>query len=64
LIQVKAPGGAAASLCRQPEGEVMPIETVFVIVGIVVAFSLFATALAWADVYSHRARRRRRPNEA
>ncbi|HKA71674.1 MAG TPA: hypothetical protein VKE26_07705 [Xanthobacteraceae bacterium] len=32
----------------------MPIETVFVIVGIVVAFSLFATALAWADVYSHR----------
>ena len=31
----------------------MPIETVFVIVGIVVAFSLFATALAWADVYSH-----------
>jgi len=32
----------------------MPIETVFIVAGIVVVFSLFAAALAWADIYTHR----------
>jgi len=54
LIQVKALRAAGVSIGRQPRGTAMPIETVFIVAGIVVVFSLFAAALAWADIYTHR----------
>lgn len=34
----------------------MPTETAIVVAGIVLAFSVFAVTLAWADYYTHNVR--------
>ena len=34
----------------------MPTETAIIVAGIVLVFSLFAVALAWADYYSRNSR--------
>jgi hypothetical protein len=51
LIQIKTRGEPAVSLLQSKE-ESMPTETIIVIVGIVLAFALFAGTLAWGDYYT------------
>ncbi len=34
----------------------MPTDTVFVIAALLVAFTAFAVALAWADIHTHKGR--------
>jgi hypothetical protein len=56
LIQIKVPTELAPSIrVLQAKGEqIMPAETAWVVVGVTVAFLIFAASLAWADYYTHK----------
>jgi multisubunit Na+/H+ antiporter MnhC subunit len=57
LIQVKA----IVATCNygaaiKPRSTAMPIETIIVLTGIVLAFATFAVVLMWGDAYSRTAK--------
>jgi hypothetical protein len=54
LIQVKTAAGGRSSFSPSATGDfsIMPTETVIVVAALIVAFAVFAAALAWADIYT------------